>query len=116
MRASTLESPLRASLARRMLSAIRSQTRIGGRKKAERDSQAEHIDVESGRMVDQEVGIVGPEAPQLREPPRLEEAARLGIDHSRAARTATRDDLEIPSFQIRSATATQRSADPLTPS
>ena len=40
------------------------------------------------------LGIVGPEAPDLREPPGLEETARVGIDHPGAAGPAGGDHLE----------------------
>ena len=91
MRASTLESPFKASLARRMLSAVRTNRGSAGGEQPERNGERQHVDVECVRLVDQEFGIVGPEASDFREPPRLEEAARVRIDHPGAARPAGGD-------------------------
>ena len=97
------------TLWRRIASAVARDPRVGRRQQAERDDQAEHADVQRRRAVDEQLGLVGPEPAEGREPPGVEEPARLAGrpcpgrgGPSAAARR------RMPVSQIRSASSDQR--------
>ena len=67
-----------------MASAVRTIRGSDAGEQAERNDQAEHADIEGHRPLDQEVGLIGPESAQGREPSGIEEPAVLGDRSGRA--------------------------------
>ena len=95
---------------RRIASAVRTIRGSDAGQQAERDDQAEHADVQGRRALDQELGAIGPEAAEGREPSRVEEPARLGIDQPGPLGLDEAGLPRMPASQIRSASAPQRAA------
>ena len=74
------------------------QPGVGGREQAEGDGQAQHVDIQDAPLIDQEIGMGGPEPSEFGNATRLEESARIGVDEPRTLRPADDRLLEDADF------------------